>query len=225
MRRGLPLSLHLHVPSKAEEIRWQLVMALFAEQISCGVLSAANPDGTQAGTVLSMVHRAEGRRKALLFADRLRQVWLRADAQNGQSPLEMGKLGKLPNSLSLNILAFGRGVLVVDKPAGLTTEDALEHVGTHLDLRVSSTSRLDKPTSGILPVCLGHATSPATSWLRAQWAARLVSKSYVCLCAGQAMEVGFTGEVATPLRPVPGHPRQQEVSTMGRPARSPFSSF
>ena len=190
-------------------------MALFAEEISFGVLPADNPDGPQAGTILSMVHKAEGRRKATAFADHLRQVWLRKDALHPQQLVA-------PPSLSLEVLARGRGVLVVDKPDGIMTEEVLESVSQDLGLPLSTTSRLDQPTSGILPIALGSEAAAATNWLRAQWAGRLVSKSYVCLCAGRALEVGFASEVKSPLRAIPGDNRQQEVSAAGKPARSPL---
>ena len=200
-------------PEESEAL-WQLSVALFAEEIACGVLAASCPDGTQAGSVLSMIHRAEGRSKASAFAERLRQVWLRKDATDPQP-------AGTADGLGLKVLARGRGVLVVDKPSGMLSEEVFECVSAQLRLPVSSTSRLDQPTSGILPVCLGSETAGATNWLRAQWAARLVSKSYLCLSAGSVMRVGFTAEVATALREVPGDLRLQEVSAAGRPARSP----
>ena len=200
-------------PEESEAL-WQLSVALFAEEIACGVLAASCPDGTQAGSVLSMIHRAEGRSKAAAFAERLRQVWLRKDATDPQP-------AGTADGLGLKVLARGHGVLVVDKPSGMLSEEVFECVSAQLRLPVSSTSRLDQPTSGILPVCLGSETAGATNWLRAQWAARLVSKSYLCLSAGSAMRVGFTAEVATALREVPGDLRLQEVSAAGRPARSP----
>ncbi|CAE7556907.1 unnamed protein product [Symbiodinium pilosum] len=204
------------ISSCESEALWQLSVALFAEEIACGVLAASCPDGTQAGSVLSMIHRAEGRSKAAAFAERLRQVWLRKDATDPQP-------AGTADGLGLKVLARGHGVLVVDKPSGMLSEEVFECVSAQLRLPVSSTSRLDQPTSGILPVCLGSETAGATNWLRAQWAARLVSKSYLCLSAGSAMRVGFTAEVATALREVPGDLRLQEVSAAGRPARTIFT--
>ncbi|PYQ45742.1 MAG: tRNA pseudouridine(55) synthase TruB [Acidobacteria bacterium] len=51
------------------------------------------------------------------------------------------------------------GVLVVDKPAGPTSHDVVDHVRRSLGLRrVGHTGTLDPFATGVLPVCLGKAT-------------------------------------------------------------------
>ena len=64
----VPLSLFR--PLQGAE-QWPWALALFAEEIENGLLSAACPNGLQAGTVLSMLHKAEGRSKAASFAEQL----------------------------------------------------------------------------------------------------------------------------------------------------------
>jgi tRNA pseudouridine55 synthase len=51
------------------------------------------------------------------------------------------------------------GVLVVDKPAGPTSHDVVDHVRRSLRLRrVGHTGTLDPFATGVLPVCVGKAT-------------------------------------------------------------------
>ncbi len=51
------------------------------------------------------------------------------------------------------------GVLVVDKPAGPTSHDVVDHVRRSLGLRrVGHTGTLDPFATGVLPVCVGKAT-------------------------------------------------------------------
>lgn len=51
------------------------------------------------------------------------------------------------------------GVLVVDKPAGPTSHDVVEHVRRALRVRrVGHTGTLDPFATGVLPVCVGKAT-------------------------------------------------------------------
>lgn len=198
--------------------QWPWALALFAEEIENGLLSAACPNGLQAGTVLSMLHKAEGRSKAASFAEQLRLIWHGHVQPPQPQPV---------SSPSFDVLARGCGVLVVEKPSGLESAAVLDSLRTDLGIPMSSISRLDQPTSGILPIALGDEAAPATQWLRAQWAGRLVAKSYVCLCAGPAMEHGFSAELALSLRQKPGEARSQEVcsdcSGGGRPARTIYT--
>lgn len=51
------------------------------------------------------------------------------------------------------------GVLVVDKPAGLTSHDVVDVIRRRLDMRkVGHTGTLDPDATGVLPLCLGRAT-------------------------------------------------------------------
>ena len=75
--------------------------------------------------------------------------------------------------------------------SGISTEDFVAQLGRAGELSI--VSRLDYPTSGLLPLAVG-VESPADHWLRAQFAGRLVWKEYVCLCQGPTLgEVGIQG--------------------------------
>ena len=75
--------------------------------------------------------------------------------------------------------------------SGISTEDFVAQLGRAGELSI--VSRLDYPTSGLLPLAVG-VESPADHWLRAQFAGRLVWKEYVCLCQGPTLgEVGTQG--------------------------------
>ena len=75
--------------------------------------------------------------------------------------------------------------------SGISTEDFVAQLGRAGELSI--VSRLDYPTSGLLPLAVG-VESPADHWLRAQFAGRLVWKEYVCLCEGATLgEVGTQG--------------------------------
>ena len=48
------------------------------------------------------------------------------------------------------------GVLLLDKPAGLTSNDVLQMVKRLFDARKAGhTGSLDKPATGMLPICFG----------------------------------------------------------------------
>jgi hypothetical protein len=71
---------------------------------------------------------------------------------------------------------------------------SLERVGFQWPLYL--VSRLDQPTSGVLPLALGGDGSTAVNWLQAQFAGRLVEKDMADM--GQwAMGVGNLMEVHT----------------------------
>ena len=80
-------------------------------------------------------------------------------------------------------------------------EEELRDSSQHSGLTV--VSRLDQPTSGVLPLALGAEASPSGRWVKAQFAGRLVSKQYICLCEGRSLgDVGTTGKISSPLRSV-----------------------
>jgi tRNA pseudouridine55 synthase len=68
------------------------------------------------------------------------------------------------------------GVLVVDKPVGVTSQDVVTRVRLALGVRSAGhTGTLDPLASGVLPICLGQATKIA-QWLIAE------DKRYLCTC-------------------------------------------
>ena len=68
------------------------------------------------------------------------------------------------------------GVLVVDKPAGVSSQDVVTRVRLALGVRSAGhTGTLDPLATGVLPTCLGQATKIA-QWLIAE------DKRYTCTC-------------------------------------------
>lgn len=132
---------------------------------------------------------------------------------------KLGDIDPVP-SLSVgnisSLLLKKPGILVVHKPSGTSTEDFVKLMEVAFGLPLSAASRLDHPTSGILPL-VGDSHS---KWLQAQFAGRLVVKEYLCLCEGPALGgVGSTFEVTLPLQPGRLHERT-EVCSWGREAIS-----
>ena len=85
----------------------------------------------------------------------------------------------------VHVFASGPGGITVIKPAGATTEAIVRQLSQQLadDLAASDplglaiVSRLEHPTSGVLPVALGSESTLAANWLQAQFAGRLVLKN------------------------------------------------
>ena len=91
--------------------------------------------------------------------------------------------------------------------------------------KASLVSRLDLPTSGVLPLVLDHADSPLASWYRACFAGRLVTKQYLCLCEGPSLgPVGFKGHINMPLstKQLSDGGLLAVVSETGRAARTEY---
>ncbi|CAE7247893.1 unnamed protein product [Symbiodinium sp. CCMP2592] len=105
---------------------------------------------------------------------------------------------RLPRLPSLTLLYQSDGLVAVSKPAGFSTEDVLRFLSAKLKTRITQVSRLDRPTSGVLLAAVGSTTSLQAWWLLAQFAGRLISKSYLCLCIGLA-PAGAEREVSSPL--------------------------
>lgn len=60
------------------------------------------------------------------------------------------------------------GILLLDKPAGITSNDALQRIKSiYKAARAGHTGSLDKPATGVLPLCLGEATKISTYLLNA----------------------------------------------------------
>jgi tRNA pseudouridine55 synthase len=60
------------------------------------------------------------------------------------------------------------GILLLDKPAGITSNDALQKIKRiYKAARAGHTGSLDKPATGLLPLCLGEATKVSSYLLNA----------------------------------------------------------
>ena len=60
------------------------------------------------------------------------------------------------------------GILLLDKPAGITSNDALQRIKRfYRAARAGHTGSLDKPATGMLPICLGESTKISSYLLNA----------------------------------------------------------
>ena len=186
-------------------------------------LPGYNHHGIQVGSVLSCFQQVHGRPRTMEMLEDFRQRYfsgtsgtISGDQTDLCNPTQLRRLESLVDSYK--VLATAPGVLAFEKPAGTETHQAVQILSQELQRTVTFVSRLDQTTSGIVPVALGDDTSAAANWLRAQWAARLVAKEYICLCAGE-FDVD-RGEVTGSLRLSAENSMLMEVSPDGRPART-----
>ncbi|CAE7657315.1 truC [Symbiodinium pilosum] len=105
-------------------------------------------------------------------------------------------------------------------PVNARTEDLFDSVAEASGRELTLVSRLDHPTSGVLPMALGPEGSVAANWLQAQFAARLVLKEYLCLVEGCSVgRVGSTAKINAPLQTIKRRDQlRTEVSSLGREA-------
>ncbi|CAJ1448544.1 unnamed protein product, partial [Effrenium voratum] len=143
--------------------------------------------GSQVGAVAAALMRLSRSAAARGVLAPFRRTW---HAAHGRDP----DLSAVPG-----LLAIGAGILAVQKPAGVATEAVLDQISQLLARDCSLVSRLDQPTSGVLPVVLDHADSAAASWFQATFASRLAEKEYFCLCEGFVGPVGTRACVDLPL--------------------------
>lgn len=90
------------------------------------------------------------------------------------------------------------GILLLDKPAGLSSNQALQRVRRLLQAqKAGHTGTLDGPATGLLPLCFGEATKMSTYLLNAR-------KSYRCevRLGSTTTTLDATGDVVL-TRPVP----------------------
>ena len=79
------------------------------------------------------------------------------------------------------------GILLLDKPIGITSNDALQQVKRLYDARKAGhTGNLDPMASGVLPICLGEATKVSAFLLDADKRYRGVCKLGVRTNTGDA---------------------------------------
>ncbi len=138
-----------------------------------------------------------------------------------------------PRPIPLEILFEDEEILVVNKRAGLVVHPGAGRNETTLvegllverdlpdsgdPVRPGIVHRLDKETSGIIVVA---KTDSALASLKAQFAARRVSKSYIALVAGSFAE--DEGRIEAPIGRDPARPSRMAVEPHGRPAQTEFS--
>ena len=205
----------LKFDSQEAASQWEAALAVFVEMMNEIPNSTY---GIQLGSVLACLQQVHGRPRALEMLEDFRRSLHAAAAAEDANLLESEMIRSIRSIRSFKVIATAPGVLAFEKPAGIETEGALRLVASELQRPVTSTSRLDQATSGIIPLALGDESSGAGNWLRAQWAARLVSKEYICLCSGH-FDVK-RGEISSSLRQSVDNSMLMEVSSEGRPART-----
>ncbi|CAE6912229.1 unnamed protein product [Symbiodinium sp. CCMP2456] len=187
------------------EISWQVLLGACEratqwqaalQVLDCMIFDQVVPSGTAAGSILHSLRQTSTAALETVLS-RLKSVWL-----------ELGDVPELPRSLQeeFSVVASAPGVFAVAKPEGVSTEQLVEQLAVPLKEHgfcLSVVSRLDQPTSGVLPLVLGAETSPSGRWCKAQFAGRLVGKHYICLCEGRSLgDVGSKGNISVPLRSV-----------------------
>jgi tRNA pseudouridine55 synthase len=96
------------------------------------------------------------------------------------------------------------GILLLDKPAGITSNDALQKIKRlYRAARAGHTGSLDKPATGMLPLCLGEATKISSYLLNAD-------KTYVAVAKlGEVTSTADAEGEILETRQVPELNRQQ----------------
>eukprot|EP00435_Cladocopium_sp_Y103_P073603 s16_g44.t1 len=148
------------------------------------------PSAMHVGSAVHALVKEKGEASGLMLLDAFRSPW-KIDGQQPVAPSHPEVMSSRP------------GIVVACKDSGISTEAFVARLAAQLKMEpLSIVSRLDYPTSGVLPLAVGE-NSPADHWVRAQFAGRLVRKEYLCLCEGPALgEVGTRGNISAPLQSV-----------------------
>ncbi|CAE7700500.1 unnamed protein product [Symbiodinium sp. KB8] len=185
------------------------------------------PDALHVGSAANALRKSLGKKRAMDLLEIMKAVWLRRDAEKS-----LALTRKVPTFAVSHptVLGFGCGIVAAKKSDDVTTEVFAERIaallwpGARSAEVLSIVSRLDRATSGVLPLALGPAGSLAANWLQSQFASRLVKKNYVCLCEGPKLGiVSETGQVTSPLRTSKIYEtKRTEVSETGREALTKY---
>jgi 23S rRNA pseudouridine1911/1915/1917 synthase len=142
----------------------------------------------------------------------------------------------LAEDIPLDIIYEDTDLLVVDKPAGMTTHPApgnplhtlVNAVLSHLPslpesdnpARPGIVHRLDKDTSGLILIA---KTRGALANLSAQFKSREVKKAYVALVKGRVTPK--SGIIDAPIGRDRAHRQKMAVTDSGRPARTAYTAL
>eukprot|EP00434_Breviolum_minutum_P019408 symbB.v1.2.017114.t1/scaffold1276.1/size127259/5 len=177
--------------------------------------STIDPGPVEVGTLAAELQRVEGRDEAWrLLQSMAETIW-----KDDRPPPDLTRPAQ---QLRTEILNLRGPILMANKPEGASTKQYAASLSSRLGTTLTLTSRLDFPTSGVLPLAAGE--SMAGKWIQAQLAARLVDKEYLCLCEGVSLgSVSTTGVVAAKLLTIEleGTSRS-EVNPQGREARTEY---
>lgn len=193
-------------------------------------------DGMARGSVMSRVRDAGfWERASVMLHDFQRDL-----ADHDERPLDVSSR-RLPVFLDismteggvaedrLRLIAVAAGLVAAAKPPGLTSEVAIlklrarlgQFWGGLVEADLTSVSRLDGATSGVLVAAIGGQTSAATHMAQAQFAGRFVAKEYFCLCGGPPCgSVGARGNMSASL-----HHSRSEKRTRAASAKDVMVSF
>ncbi|CAJ1342757.1 unnamed protein product [Effrenium voratum] len=204
------------VSACASSLRWQRALALLPKQedyysYSSAINACARasswpqalqlasrlqsqqlpPNGIMWGAILSVMPDAEAQ------LSRLRALWVGKEPPGPPLPLAGTDLA------GVRCLRCEAGLLAVDKPAGLTSEQVISGISRWLAdagyQGIQRLSRLDAQTSGVMPVSLCPEGAGATSWFQLQFAARRVRKVYWALCSGAPLAENARGLIVSRL--------------------------
>jgi len=139
-------------------------------------------------------------------------------------------------AIPLNIIYEDDDLLVIDKPAGMTTHPApgnpahtlVNALLSHLPALPESDNparpgivhRLDKDTSGLILIA---KTPAALASLSAQFKLRGVKKAYIALVKGKL--IPWSGIIDAPIGRDRSHCQKMAVSDSGRPARTAYTTL
>eukprot|EP00438_Fugacium_kawagutii_P000569 Skav211983 [mRNA] locus=scaffold2069:14572:18674:+ [translate_table: standard] len=177
---------------------WQMSLAFLDD-----MLQKSMTPGGHVGSLAESLTRIKGREAtyALLvgFRDRQLPSSIEEIARKQSVPL-------LAGILEPKILKTGCYLAAIEKPSGIRTETLFQDFQRAakqvmpVGYSCSLVSRLDLPTSGVLPIVLDSAESLAAAWYQSCFAGRLVSKDYLCLSEGASLgPVGTRDFISLPL--------------------------
>ena len=201
---------------------WEVAIDLLEEMSRKDMV----PDGVQVGIVAEAVSQEKGQDRSRLLLSHFQRIWFAGSPTPMNTALESG-LSQV-GARGITLLGVGCGIAALDKPAGIRTEKLFQDFEEILKLhgcKASTVSRLDLPTSGVLPIVLDHEDSPTGKWYKACFAGRLVSKEYLCMCEGPSLgPVGTEGHTDLPLttQQLSGGGMLTTVSETGRAARTEY---
>ncbi|CAE8621626.1 unnamed protein product [Polarella glacialis] len=204
--------------------QWQLALNLLSMMPEGATLNRA----TACGSVLLSMALSGNQELQASMMESLRLQWLES----------ADHIGRYPSSANYSfggfqVLLESDGLFAVFKPAGITTEELVARLSRAFLSEgypgdITGSSRLDVETSGVLPLVFGSESSALGRWLTVQFAARQVSKEYICLCSGPVLgPKGTQGQIDNPLQVLKtggdGTSRLRAVwSSSGKAARTQY---
>jgi len=185
---------------------WAAALGLFVEMWR-GQVATGDAGALACGTICRMLRSLDLWQESCALMEGARIAWVtkRLEKHTTIGGTEHSVQEPQKSRREISVLQEGAGVIAVSKPPGIASGRMLERLSSQLRAggraaTLSSVSRLDFSTSGVLVVALGGQTSSAALWLKAQYAGRLVEKEYLCLCEGRTLgPPGSTGEIDAPL--------------------------